>query len=1054
MTKQILLGCLLLCAFATTAQTLKPHLSAKPKNDLQISLKDIAPIQGLQPIVPSSSSYSLFGTGTYQPLPGLNKLVSKGSLMVELAPDTQLPIYIKGKIPAIYGSKNDVESQAYAYLDAVKGLLKIENPQDAFEIQSIETDVLGQTHIRLQQYFYGIEVYGGEIILHAWDDQVQLLNGRYYPIPTLSNVNPSISSHTAIERAIQDISKTVPLKPLTDWEQRLIEGKQVAAELVIYHPNRDINAERLAWAITLYPNVAHRWAYFVDAQTGAVIHKFAEVCRIHHECHTNKHSLSNAVHPIANEESPVLLPPRTATAQDLFNINRTINTWQEGSTYYLIDASRSMFNATQSAFPDDPVGVIWTINAQNTSPQNDNFAADHVRSNNNTWTNKTSISAHYNAGKAFEYFQQKFNRNSINGRGGNIISLINVVEEDGSQMDNAFWNGAAMFYGNGNQAFNAPLAKALDVGGHEMSHGVIQNTANLEYQGESGAINESFADIFGAMIDRDDWKMGEDITNPQFFPTGALRDLSNPNNGGTKFGDPGWQPDRLSQKYTGTQDNGGVHINSGITNRAFFLFATQVGKDKAEQVYYRALTNYLTRSSQFIDLRIAVLQAATDLHGANSAEVNAAANAFTTVGIVGNQGGDYEQEVESNDGQEFILYADEEFSSLSIVTPSGQAVAVPISNIGPLSKPSITDDGSIIVYVGEDKKLYALVIDWQAGTFEQPTLNNEAIWHNAAISKDGTKIAALFDDAINDKIFVFDLINGSSEEFQVYNPTYTEGIETGEVVFIDALEWDFSGEFVMYDAQNSIQNAGSTIEYWDIGFIKVWNNATNTFGNGFVSKLFSGLQEGISVGNPTFSKNSPHIISFDYLDAFDETFYILGVNLETNEVGIIYENSDVSYPNYAVQDDRLIFDALSTQGNNVVGVVELNANKIEASTDPPTAFVLVSDNIRGARWGVWFANGERDLTSIAVSDVLSESMKVFPNPFEERIYLQLDLPVQATVRVELFDLLGKRWYTEELEASAGLLQKELFFKALPAGTYSLRTSIGPSAASRKIVKLR
>ena len=77
-------------------------------------------------------------------------------------------------------------------------------------------------------------------------------------------------------------------------------------------------------------------------------------------------------------------------------------------------------------------------------------------------------------------------------------------------MDNAFWNGYEMFYGNGIEAFNSPLAKALDVAGHEMSHGVIQNTANLEYISQSGALNESFADIFGAMIDRDDWKMGED----------------------------------------------------------------------------------------------------------------------------------------------------------------------------------------------------------------------------------------------------------------------------------------------------------------------------------------------------------------------------------------------------------------------------------------------------------------------------------------------------------------------------------------------------------------
>lgn len=91
-------------------------------------------------------------------------------------------------------------------------------------------------------------------------------------------------------------------------------------------------------------------------------------------------------------------------------------------------------------------------------------------------------------------------------------------------MGNAFWNGQAMFYGNGDNAFQ-PLAKGLDVAGHEMTHGVVEGTANLEYQGKSGALNQSFADIFGVMIDRDDWKIGEDVVKTSAFPSGALRSM-------------------------------------------------------------------------------------------------------------------------------------------------------------------------------------------------------------------------------------------------------------------------------------------------------------------------------------------------------------------------------------------------------------------------------------------------------------------------------------------------------------------------------------------------
>jgi bacillolysin len=233
--------------------------------------------------------------------------------------------------------------------------------------------------------------------------------------------------------------------------------------------------------------------------------------------------------------------------------------------------------------PNDPNGVLWTIDAFNTSPSKSNFRFDHILSANNTWPNKTAVSAHYNSGKSFEYFRTVHNRKSINGTGGNIVSLINVADDDGSSLGNAFWNGAAMFYGNGDSAFRE-LARGLDVAGHEMSHGVIQSTANLEYQGESGALNESFADIFGAMIDRDDWLIGEDVVRTNAFPSGALRSLENPHNGAaTNDFNRGWQPKHYNERFTGTADNGGVHINSGIPNHAFFRFATAVGKDKLKK---------------------------------------------------------------------------------------------------------------------------------------------------------------------------------------------------------------------------------------------------------------------------------------------------------------------------------------------------------------------------------------------------------------------------------------------------------------------------------------
>ena len=199
-------------------------------------------------------------------------------------------------------------------------------------------------------------------------------------------------------------------------------------------------------------------------------------------------------------------------------------------------------------------GYILTLNANNTSTVDLNYSM--ITSSDNTWSDKTAVSAHYNTTATYKYFENTFGRNSLNDKGGNIISFINVANEDGSSMENAFWNGKAAFYGNGGTHF-LPLAGALDVVAHELSHGVISNTANLEYYGQSGAINETFADIFGSMVDRDNWLIGEDVTKTTYSPSGALRNMSDPHNMGS-FTDNYWQPKHVSEMYIGEADNRGV----------------------------------------------------------------------------------------------------------------------------------------------------------------------------------------------------------------------------------------------------------------------------------------------------------------------------------------------------------------------------------------------------------------------------------------------------------------------------------------------------------------
>jgi Zn-dependent metalloprotease len=499
---------IILLANNLLAQSQKPSPPVGHQT-VEMDMSNIQLTRDNQPALPSAPA-TIFDQYRFdfKTLPPLQKPIraAKG-LAVKRDDNNGLPIWIKGTPETLASGPRTIANISQEYLTAMKEVLQIKNPATEFIIKSVSTDVDGQQHIRMQQWYEGLKVYNSEIILHTKENAVQLFNGRYYSTPALDNVTPQLLEQAAKELVQNAVSQYSTFKTLSAMEKQLIAGEQLEAELVIYHLHDKASDAYLAWHITVRPNLVSQWEYFLNAADGSVLHHYNNICQIHGgrcAAHPYGHDVTDADLPFSTEYADVASinnntvtnaiapPPETATAVDLLGISRTINVYLSGGTYFMIDASRPMFNASQSSFPDESVGTIWTINGNNNSPQNNNFEASHVTSSNNNWNNANSVSAHHNGGVAYEYFRTTFNRNSINGQGGNIISLINITEDNGAQMDNAFWNGQAMFYGNGDQAFEFPLARGLDVAGHEMAHGVIQGTANLTYQNESGALNESF----------------------------------------------------------------------------------------------------------------------------------------------------------------------------------------------------------------------------------------------------------------------------------------------------------------------------------------------------------------------------------------------------------------------------------------------------------------------------------------------------------------------------------------------------------------------------------
>ncbi len=251
--------------------------------------------------------------------------------------------------------------------------------------------------------------------------------------------------------------------------------------------------------------------------------------------------------------------------------------------------------------------------------------------------------AHDGASSVYDYYNNRFGRKSVDN---SDLTLKSSVHTDVS-LNNAYWYNNQMFYGDGDGSQFNDLTLAHDVIGHELTHGVTQNTANLVYANASGALNEGWSDILGAASEsyklgstQPDWKIGEEV----MASGGALRYMKNPTQDGYSTD---WYPDRIpfSSNPSNQNDQGGVHGNSGIANLAFALAVDggshprgkssanvpKLGLAKAEQIFYRALNTYMTQSSDFFDARTATAQSAQDLYGAT--EKTAVETAWCAVGV-------------------------------------------------------------------------------------------------------------------------------------------------------------------------------------------------------------------------------------------------------------------------------------------------------------------------------------------------------------------------------------------------------------------------------------
>ncbi len=459
----------------------------------------------------------------------------------------------------------------------------------------LEVDELGHAELRVQQELDGIPVFGGEASVHL-DETGALIAVDDHLVADLDvDTTPLVDELDAVERAVGDAGGW---GVLTD---------DVSADLwVVRHDGQD----RLAWRVSMRrmdgTAATDLPVIFVDAHTGERFWRLTEM--------------------------------KTADGTGTSNYSGTVALKiykPTGDTYYYLEHPGKYYGTyTFSGGYSSAYYVYDSDTAFTSSSQTE------------------AVDAHYYAGVVKDYYDDTHSFDAVDGDGGpgTVASLkgdYNVLAlyvNYGTDYANAFWTGSEMVFGDGDGSWFGPLT-TLDITGHEMTHGVTAHFANFTYYGESGAIDEGYADIFGAMVERsldgdvaNVWKIGEDAYTPGTSGD-ALRYMNDPNK-------DGYTTSHYDDFYCDSSDYCGVHANAGIIMLAYYLLSeggkhpdyggtsmTGVGEDTAELIAFRALKKYSSSETDFADARNSWLDAATDLYTAGSSEYKAVMNAWALVGV-------------------------------------------------------------------------------------------------------------------------------------------------------------------------------------------------------------------------------------------------------------------------------------------------------------------------------------------------------------------------------------------------------------------------------------
>ncbi|MGE0820676.1 MAG: M4 family metallopeptidase [Candidatus Binatia bacterium] len=792
---------------------------------------------------------------------------AQAEVEVRLRPTTGTPMQISGAMlhPAVPGGipgPTRDEKTARTFLRTYCHLLQLDSPDHELTLTQHNVDSLGRCHLRFAQQYRNLPVWPAEVLVHLdTKGNVDLFEGAFVPTPRKILTDPVVSANTAVATA----RTIVPQGALATAS---------APELIIYAPLE--SRSRLAWKMELSVSETSRWLVIIDAVSGTKLTAYNQVMD-------------------ANV---------AGSGIDVFGSTRPLNVFQEGSTFFMVDTSKPMFDPTSDPPDLDKTrGGIVVLDAQNKEPDPlGRISVSQVTSNSATsgWL-PDAVSASFSLSQTYDYYLERHSRNSLDGQGGTMIAIVRL----GTNFNNAAWNGQMMLFGDA-----LPFTGATDVVAHELTHGVTQYSANLVYLNQSGALNEAFSDIFGEATEArtfggPDWLVGASLGQP-------LRNLTNPGAIEICPGCGGY-PSTMSEFIVTAQDNGGVHINSTIIGRAFYLLAEglngALGIRDAERIFYRALTTHLVRNSQFIDARLACIQAATELFGAGSPQVNKTTEAFSTVGISDAPPTPEPPTIPAVNGPDATLFLRRDAGGAFLARREegrgDPSTGVRLSSTSAkATRPAVSGDGTIAVFVNAASDLCFLGTD---GTSGEICLGFPGTIGSASISRDGQLFGLVLLNASgtrDNRLSIIDLGADKVSTFLLTSPA-VDGVSANSVQFADSMDFTADQQFLLYDAFNQVTLVdGTSFGVWSIYALDLATGTTQTI---------VPPTRGVDIAFPFLGHTSDDLLTFDSLDQNSQQSTVFACKLSTGDcVAVATVNGDFGAPSYSGDDNAIIYSQVDT----------------------------------------------------------------------------------------------------------------------------------------------